>query len=77
MNSPKFSTDFSLYEQILEYASPEKIDGNSNSPLEDSWALGVTMYRLCCLEYPFKALSSPALICNIFLKDPVLIEDRP
>lgn len=38
----------------VTYCSPERLTVNPNSDKEDSWALGVTLYQLATLEFPFK-----------------------
>ncbi len=50
------------YKEIFEYASPEKIEGDARSLKEDSWALGMIIYRLCTLKYPFISSTSVSLI---------------
>lgn len=44
------------------YYSPEMCMGQSYDTKSDVWALGIMLYEMCSLEYPFKAKNYSKLI---------------
>jgi len=53
---------------MIQYESPEKVQGSLSSSKEDSWALGVIIYKLCSLEWPFRDLAAGSLINSLLSK---------
>ena len=47
------------------YLSPEMVEGKAYSTKADIWALGVILYQLCALKFPFEANSLPVLALKI------------
>jgi NIMA (never in mitosis gene a)-related kinase len=45
--------------------SPEVAGGRAYSAKSDVWSMGVLLYQLCCLKYPFEAPSVNALMMKI------------
>jgi serine/threonine protein kinase len=43
---------------------------------EDSWTLGIILYQLCTLEFPFKGSNSKVLYKSITSKNFIAIKNR-
>lgn len=52
------------------YFSPEMCKGEKYDKSVDIWSLGVMLYHMTCLEYPFKAKSTGELISRILDQKP-------
>jgi len=47
------------------YFSPEMCKGESYDLRSDIWSLGILLYEMCCLDYPFRGKSINSLINKI------------
>ncbi|KAL0233778.1 hypothetical protein PCE1_002284 [Barthelona sp. PCE] len=52
------------------YISPEIVENKPYNQKSDTWALGILLYELCCLTYPFKANNQGALLLKILRSNP-------